>query len=347
MNKKAGLEYFPLDVDFFQDEKIMFVSAKFGTKGEAITIRLICKIYRQGYFVHWDDDAALLFTKSVGDGCQHSCVKDVVYELLKRGFFDKDIFERFSVLTSRGIQKRYIEATIRRKDVQMIGDFLLIDVSKCNHITVCRHNVNTSNENVYILNKNVDILKQSKVKESKVKESKEDTTCSELSANAETPSSYSKHSNNVNNESKSESDVIKTKPEQGIPNSGLSEHADGVAITLTLNDKTEHEVLQSQINNWSELYPVVDVMQELRSMKGWLDANPKKRKTKKGINSFINAWLARTQDKGGRGYSPINNNAKGGENHVPNIGTFGRNSERGYRPGDENDPYKNIKPTEI
>jgi len=34
-------------------------------------------------------------------------------------------------------------------------------------------------------------------------------------------------------------------------------------------------------------------------MKGWLDANPAKRKTKKGILRFVNTWLSKEQDKGG------------------------------------------------
>jgi hypothetical protein len=124
---KSGIDYFPFDVDFFQDEKVQFVSARFGLKGEVIAIRLLCKIYRNGYYTEWDDDTALLFAKGVGDGCQDSCVKDVVYELLKRGFFERSIFERFGVLTSKGIQSRYFEATKRYKHVEAIKEYLLIN----------------------------------------------------------------------------------------------------------------------------------------------------------------------------------------------------------------------------
>jgi hypothetical protein len=69
-------------------------------------------------------------------------------------------------------------------------------------------------------------------------------------------------------------------------------------ITLTLNDKTEYPVTEEQVEEWTKLYPAVDVMQELRKMKGWLDANPSKRKTKKGILRFINNWLSKEQDRG-------------------------------------------------
>jgi len=70
-------------------------------------------------------------------------------------------------------------------------------------------------------------------------------------------------------------------------------------ITLTLNDKTEYPVTEEQVEEWAKLYPAVDVIQELRKMKGWLDANPSKRKTKKGILRFINNWLSKEQDRGG------------------------------------------------
>lgn len=68
-------------------------------------------------------------------------------------------------------------------------------------------------------------------------------------------------------------------------------------ITITLNDKSEYPIYKTMINEWKELYPNVDILQELRKMKGWCDANPTKRKTKRGVLRFINGWLAREQDK--------------------------------------------------
>ena len=68
-------------------------------------------------------------------------------------------------------------------------------------------------------------------------------------------------------------------------------------IEFILNDKTYYPITQKQVDKWSELYPNVDVMQQLRKMCGWLDANPRNRKTKGGILKFANGWLAREQDK--------------------------------------------------
>ena len=69
-------------------------------------------------------------------------------------------------------------------------------------------------------------------------------------------------------------------------------------ISLSLNDDTEHWIYEDNVSEWSELFPAVDVMQELRKMKSWLDSNKTRRKTKRGIARFINNWLSKEQDQG-------------------------------------------------
>lgn len=68
-------------------------------------------------------------------------------------------------------------------------------------------------------------------------------------------------------------------------------------IKLPLNDNTEYGVPENDINEWKSLYPSVDVEQELRNMRGWLLANKTKKKTRSGINRFINTWLSKSQDR--------------------------------------------------
>lgn len=69
-----------------------------------------------------------------------------------------------------------------------------------------------------------------------------------------------------------------------------------VVCEIMLNQGV-HEVRERDVGEWQEIYPAVDVPQELRKMVGWARSNPSMRKTKKGINRFINNWLAREQDK--------------------------------------------------
>ena len=71
-------------------------------------------------------------------------------------------------------------------------------------------------------------------------------------------------------------------------------------ISIILNDKSFFDVSPEDYNRWCELYPAVNVMQELRKMSSWITDNPKRRKTKSGIRRFINAWLSKEQDKGGQ-----------------------------------------------
>ena len=93
--------------------------------------------------------------------------------------------------------------------------------------------------------------------------------------------------------SPSSSELAGQASESAVPSPPAS--LDSV-IGLPLNTGDEHQVTQGEVELWRDLYPAVDVMQELRNMKGWLMGNPKKRKTKSGIGRFIQAWLAKEQD---------------------------------------------------
>lgn len=160
---KHGLDYFPMDVDFFEDDKIQFVSSRFDEKGELIAVKLLCKIFKAGYFIKWDADVALLFSKGAGRNITPSLANDVVNELIKRDFFHKGLFERFSILTSNGIQKRFEHICLlgRRKD------------SKIDEL----HDVNLfTQEETELTTEEIELntgeSAQSKVKERKVKEIK-------------------------------------------------------------------------------------------------------------------------------------------------------------------------------
>jgi hypothetical protein len=105
---RKGLDYFPMDVNIFEDDKLQFIAMRFEQKGELLTIKLLCKIYNNGYYINWNDDVAALFAKSAGGSVTLGFVNEVVYELLKRDFFDKALYTQFAILTSHGIQKRYL-----------------------------------------------------------------------------------------------------------------------------------------------------------------------------------------------------------------------------------------------
>ncbi|GIJ96593.1 hypothetical protein CAPN001_11620 [Capnocytophaga stomatis] len=149
---KQGLDYFPLDVGVFEDEKMLAISGEFAVKGEIIVFRLLCEIYRNGYFVEFSE---LLKNKLAKlGGLSGGLVEEVVKQLVKYGFFDGSLFSEYNILTSKNIQKTYLEATKRRKEIDISQFWLLNGV-----------NVNINNTSSGV---NVNINPQSKVKESKV-----------------------------------------------------------------------------------------------------------------------------------------------------------------------------------
>lgn len=91
--------------------------------------------------------------------------------------------------------------------------------------------------------------------------------------------------------------------EKNIKDSCSEQAAEPPFITLPLNDKSEYPVTNQSVREYKELYPAVNVEQELRNMRGWCLSNPTKRKTKSGIGRFINSWLSKEQNKGNRNNS--------------------------------------------
>jgi hypothetical protein len=68
-------------------------------------------------------------------------------------------------------------------------------------------------------------------------------------------------------------------------------------ITFSFEERQWKNITEKDIETWMEAYPACDIWFELKKMKAWLVANPKKRKTQ--YKRFINSWLSRAQDRGG------------------------------------------------
>ena len=91
-----------------------------------------------------------------------------------------------------------------------------------------------------------------------------------------------------------------SNPKEG---GGEPQAASPPVVSIPLNDGTEYPVSQEQCQEWAGVYPAVDVIQQLREMREWCLNNPAKRKTAKGVRSFITRWLAKEQDRGGQKHS--------------------------------------------
>ncbi|MDU4045478.1 MAG: DUF4373 domain-containing protein [Peptoniphilus harei] len=159
-----GIEYYPLDVDFLNDLKIKKIMKSCGPNSIAIIILLLGNIYGdEGYFMKWDEDVCFLVADEVG--AKEVYVKEVLKKCLQVDLFSNELFEKYKIITSKGIQKRFFEITKRRKRDNLIDDYLLVNVTETGVIVA--ETIVTEAETGVIVSKST----QSKVKESKVKKS--------------------------------------------------------------------------------------------------------------------------------------------------------------------------------
>lgn len=271
---KQGLEYFALDVNM--SDEVELIEAVHGLVGFAVLIKLFQKIYSEGYFIEWQEKDQILFSNRVSD--DRNRVTSIVSDCIKWGIFNSDMYRQYGILTSRRIQEQYFTATYRRVKVTAIREYLIIDVDDRDHVSIIgvsdiRNGATTKvSDDSNGATSRVSVVQstQSKVKQSKVKQSKEKVKDKDLI----------------------ESDATKT--------SKVTQSK--TFIELPLNDGSCHGVTFEDLDKYKELYLAVNVEQELRAMVGWLDANPARRKTRRGVKSFITGWLNRSQDSG-KGYN--------------------------------------------
>lgn len=124
--KKIGLDYFSLDTTW--DTSMRLLKARFGLLGIGCMVELYKTIYQEGYYVQWDADAKLLF--STEHHIDLATLDAIVTEAVERGMFDQNMLKLYQVLTSRGIQKRWLHImeSVRRAKIDLDQRYDLITV---------------------------------------------------------------------------------------------------------------------------------------------------------------------------------------------------------------------------
>ncbi|MCM0382765.1 DUF4373 domain-containing protein [Bacteroides fragilis] len=110
-----GINYFPIGVNFMEENAMEVIEAKYGIKGSAIVLKLLCKIYKEGYFIRWDEEQCLIFANKAGREVQAAEVQGIIEILFIKGILDRNSYLENGILTSESIQKVWLEATKRRK----------------------------------------------------------------------------------------------------------------------------------------------------------------------------------------------------------------------------------------
>lgn len=161
---KPGLSYFPHDC--YLNDDLKYLIAEYQAIGYMVYFRLLEKIYKEkGYFMKADKRTLLMYSQEINVSIEllnaiiNFCIDD---EKLDEPLFNRDLFFNHDILTSEGVQNRYIEALTRRKEVTFIEQYLLVNIE----------DVNNKLKNVNIILLNADTGTQSKVNKIKVDESK-------------------------------------------------------------------------------------------------------------------------------------------------------------------------------
>lgn len=125
---KVGLDYFELDCHM--DQKVRLIRAEYGLKGFAVFVMLLQGIYGEdGYYCEWTNDSELLFTSENGlDSGSVQFIRDIVSACIRRDIFSEELYKKYGILTSEGIQKRYLKATAKRDEVVLKKEYLLISI---------------------------------------------------------------------------------------------------------------------------------------------------------------------------------------------------------------------------
>ena len=127
-NNKIDLRYFPVDVDILRDKKVRRLTRKYA-RGAEFYLYLLCAIYSdKGYYMSIDDGTAfdiaddMRIAETEIDEMLDFCMSDNV------GLFSREMMDKYRILTSRGIQRRYAE-TIRqlKRKVSINPEYSLIN----------------------------------------------------------------------------------------------------------------------------------------------------------------------------------------------------------------------------
>lgn len=127
---KDGVDYFPKDTDFYADDKVRLLRAEFGVKGMYLLDYILCDLYgKNGYYIKWDKNKCYLVSDGAGCGCNPEFVAEFISGCIRCSFFNEGVFNMFGVLTSVGIQRRFVRMLKSRENFTFIEEYFLLDMS--------------------------------------------------------------------------------------------------------------------------------------------------------------------------------------------------------------------------
>lgn len=179
-----SLLYFPIDTNFVENRKIRRLIRAQGAKALAVWVVLMAKIYgEKGYYIDFDDDLCFDIGELVN--ISDNLVSEIIYTALKVNLFDSEMFTKYSIITSKGIQKQYIEIKKAKKNkINIKKEYALIleEITE-NSETIPKKRKEFSknginSQKMELIGENSELMQQRKEKKSKENKRKENNSSS-------------------------------------------------------------------------------------------------------------------------------------------------------------------------
>lgn len=130
---KQGIEYAGWSVTMFDsDDKIDLLLDACGWDGFGIYFYLCTRAFGgDGYYYKWGFASCASTARRMGGGIGSNTVKETVGHCLRIGLFDKGLFDRWGILTSRGIQRSYWRVLANRRSKVVYREYWLLADDEC------------------------------------------------------------------------------------------------------------------------------------------------------------------------------------------------------------------------
>ena len=288
---KKGLYYFPLDVDFYDNYKIMDLLDRYGPLGVLVYEIVISKVYNNGYYLELSlDKLVTQIIRIIGNRWikNRSLVLQVILYCADIGLFDKELLNQ-SVITSVGIQQRYCEVTVRNKADKSKYWLIGANSSQSTSKAVPEKTVSVTETPVNATETTID---EAKTPQKESKENKSKLNQTKLNQTIENKNSACKSS-----------DTQKDLP-----------YSD---VILPAKDGTAYCISALQIYNLQQHYKDIDVINSLRRMKDYLHTHPKALRPLEAMENRVLIWLDSDSSKSAEN-NAVDHQAKSNSNKALN-----------------------------
>lgn len=158
--QEVGLDYFPFDINFFQDIKIRKLIKYQSGKAVTVYALLLCLIYKSGYYMRWDEELPFIISEQTG--FEEAYILEVIRCCMTLGLLSKELYDKEKILTSKGIQKQFNFICKIAKRKSRVSEYSLIESDEAFVISSEEKQINS--EEMKITSEE---MTQSKVKENK------------------------------------------------------------------------------------------------------------------------------------------------------------------------------------